>query len=67
MTQIVLGENDRLDKALKSFRRMVQRSGLLKELRDKRFYLKPSAARKLKIAAARRRKRTAARKARLRD
>jgi small subunit ribosomal protein S21 len=67
MTQIVLGENDRLDKALKSFRRMVQRSGLLKELRDKRFYLKPSAARKLKIAAALRRKRTAARKARLRD
>jgi small subunit ribosomal protein S21 len=67
MTQIVLGENDRLDKALKSFRRMVQRSGLLKELRDKRFYLKPSAARKLKIAAALRRKRTAARKARFRD
>jgi small subunit ribosomal protein S21 len=67
MTEIVLGENDRLDWAIKSFRRKVQRSGLLKELRDKRFYLKPSAARKVKIAAARRRKRSAARRARSRD
>jgi small subunit ribosomal protein S21 len=67
MTEIVLGENDRLDWAIKSFRRKVQRSGLLKELRGKRFYLKPSAAKKLKIAAALRRKRSAARKARHRD
>ena len=67
MTEIVLGENDRLDWAIKSFRRKVQRSGLLKELRGKRFYLKPSAARKLKIAAALRRKRSAARKARRGD
>src|SRR3970282_516211 len=61
MTEIVLEENDRLDWAIKSFRRKVQRSGLLKELRGKRFYLKPSAAKKLKIAGALRRKRSAAR------
>ena len=67
MTEIVLGENDRLDWAIKSFRRKVQRSGLLKDLRGKRFYLKPSAAKRLKVAAALRRKRSAARKARFRD
>jgi small subunit ribosomal protein S21 len=62
MTEIVLGEGDRVEWAIKSFRRKVQRSGVLKDLRDKRFYLKPSAAKKLKAAAALRRRRTAARR-----
>jgi len=63
VTEIVLGENDRVEWAIKSFRRKVQRSGVLKELRDKRFYLKPSAAKKLKAAVALRRRRSAARRA----
>jgi small subunit ribosomal protein S21 len=63
VTEIVLRENDHLDWAIKSFRRKVQRSGVLKDLRDKRFYLKPSAAKRLKAAAARRRRRSAARRA----
>jgi small subunit ribosomal protein S21 len=62
MTEIVLGEGDRIDWAIKSFRRKVQRSGVLKDLRDKRFYLKPSAAKKVKAAAALRRRRSAARR-----
>jgi small subunit ribosomal protein S21 len=55
MTEIIIGENDRLDWALKKFRRTVQRSGVLKALGKKRFYVKPSLARRLKTAAARRR------------
>jgi len=57
MTEIVLGEGDRVEYAIKAFRRKVQRSGLLKELRRRRSYTKPSLARRLKEAAAKRRRR----------
>ncbi|HWA58685.1 MAG TPA: 30S ribosomal protein S21 [Gemmatimonadales bacterium] len=56
MLEITIGEDGRLDLALKAFRRKVQRAGILRELRERRHYLKPSLARKLKKAAARRRK-----------
>jgi len=56
MVEIVLDESDRIEFAIKAFRRKIQKSGILKELRQRRHYEKPSAARKLKEAAARRRK-----------
>lgn len=56
MVQIEIGENDRLDWALKQFRRRMIRSGLFKDMRRKRFYEKPSDARKAKAKAAERRK-----------
>lgn len=55
MLEIRLGEDDSVDKALKLFRRKLQKSGLMKELRRRRHYVKPSEARILKSAAARRR------------
>ncbi|MBA3559763.1 MAG: 30S ribosomal protein S21 [Gemmatimonadaceae bacterium] len=55
MTYIVIEESDRLDWALKKFKREMIRSGLLADLRKKRFYVKPSEARQRKSAAARRR------------
>ena len=57
--EVRLDENDRLEHALKLFKRKVQKAGLLKELRQRRHYVKPSAARQLKAAAARRRRRRA--------
>ncbi len=63
MTEIILGEDDRLDWAIKAFKRKVLRSGVLKDLRQKRYYVKPSAARRLKEAAARRRRRAEQRRA----
>jgi small subunit ribosomal protein S21 len=62
LIEVTLSESDRIEYALKAFRRKVQRSGILKEVKAKRHYLKPSLARKVKIAAARRRARRAARK-----
>ena len=56
VVEIQLGENDRLDWALKQFRRRMIRSGLFKDMRRKRHYEKPSEARKLKAKAAERRK-----------
>jgi small subunit ribosomal protein S21 len=58
MIDVKLDENDRLDWALKAFKKKVLKSGLLKDLRRKRHYVKPSEARQLKAAAARRRVRT---------
>jgi small subunit ribosomal protein S21 len=57
MIEVTLSETDRVEYALKSFRRKVQKSGILKELRQRRHYVKPSMARRLKAAAALRRKR----------
>jgi small subunit ribosomal protein S21 len=55
MIEIVLGEADRLDWALKTFRKKVQKAGVLRELRQRRHYLKPSVAKRVKADAARRR------------
>jgi small subunit ribosomal protein S21 len=46
VVEIELGENDRLDWALKQFRRRMIRSGIFKDMRRKRFYEKPARRRK---------------------
>jgi small subunit ribosomal protein S21 len=61
MIEVRLDESDRLDWALKTFKNKVMKSGILKDLRRKRHYVKPSEARQLKMAAARRRGRSARR------
>ena len=61
MIEVTLDENDRIDAALRRFKKKVQRAGVLQDLRKKRHYTKPSEARQLKAAAARRRKRSSKR------
>ena len=58
MIEVTLAETDGIEWALKVFKRKVQKSGILKELKQKRHYLKPSVARALKAQAARRRLRS---------
>jgi small subunit ribosomal protein S21 len=55
MIEVTLEEGDRLDWALKAFKKKMVRSGILKDLRRKRFYEKPSVARARKAAEAKRR------------
>jgi small subunit ribosomal protein S21 len=62
MPEIVLNETDRIDWALKAFKRQVQKSGILRELRRRRHHVKPSEARQLKSKAAQRARDKAARK-----
>ncbi|MDH3495206.1 MAG: 30S ribosomal protein S21 [Gemmatimonadota bacterium] len=57
MPHVELREGDRVDWALKVFRRQVQRAGILKEVRQRRHYTKPSTERRLRAQAARRRMR----------
>jgi small subunit ribosomal protein S21 len=61
MPEIHLAETDRLDWALKTFKRQVQKSGILRELRRRRHHVKPSEARQLKSKAAQRARHKAAR------
>lgn len=62
MIEVMLEEGDRIDWALKTFKKKVLRAGVLKDLRKKRHHVKPSEARQLKAKEARRRARTRANK-----
>ena len=54
MTEIHLAEGDRIEQALREFKKRIMRSGILRELRRRRHHVKPSEARKLKSKAAQR-------------
>lgn len=51
----VLVKDGSVEKALRKFKKKVQESGLLQELRDRETYEKPTTARKKKKAAAKNR------------
>lgn len=57
-----LRDGENLDRALKKFRRKVQRAGIFRDIKKNRFYEKPSAARRRKQKAAERRRRRRERK-----
>jgi small subunit ribosomal protein S21 len=57
MIEVRINDGDSVEYALKQFKRKVVKSGLLRELKQRRHYVKPSEARQLKSAAAVRRKR----------
>ncbi|HWH51557.1 MAG TPA: 30S ribosomal protein S21 [Gemmatimonadaceae bacterium] len=62
MPEIVLSDTDRIDWALKTFKRQMQKSGILRELRRRRHHVKPSEARQIKSKAAQRARVRAARR-----
>ena len=59
--QVTVLKND-IEQALKQLKRKLQTDGVLKELKNKRFYEKPSVKKKRKQLEAERRRRKAARK-----
>lgn len=59
MTSIRIRDNESFEGALKRFKKMVEKSGVLTELRKREYYEKPSVKRKRKaIAAVKRSQRT---------
>jgi len=66
MPEIILSDTDRLDWALKTFKRQMQKCGILRELRRRRHHVKPSEARQIKSKAAQRARDKATRLARTR-
>lgn len=63
MVLVTLKDDDKLDGALKQFRRKMIRSGLFKDMKKQRFYEKPSIAKRRKAVAAERRRARARRRA----
>lgn len=53
LTQVIVGENESLESALKRFKRKVQKDGIIGDMRKKEEYVKPSVAKKKKSEAAR--------------
>jgi small subunit ribosomal protein S21 len=51
----VLVQDNNIEKALRKFKKKVQNSRVLEDLRAREFYIKPTTARKLKRSAAKNR------------
>jgi small subunit ribosomal protein S21 len=52
MTSVRVKENEPFEVAMRRFKRTVEKTGLLTELRAREYYEKPTTARKRKLAAA---------------
>ena len=60
MVGIIIGDNEPIDRAIKRFKKKYERSGILKEVKKRAFYTKPSVKKRMKLAKAiRRAQRTA--------
>lgn len=57
MPKIKLKENEPLERALRRFKRKMEREGIMKQLRARKHYEKPSERRRKKIRSAKTRKR----------
>lgn len=47
MVKVVVHNKDELEKALKRFKSQCKKEGILKECKERKFYAKPSARRRL--------------------
>jgi small subunit ribosomal protein S21 len=60
VTKIIVKEGEPLERALKRFKKKVEAAGIIKDVRRREHYLKPSIRKKEKrIAAEKRRRRSA--------
>ncbi len=55
MVFVIVDENEPFEKALKKFKRLVEKEGILTEVRRRQFYEKPSEKRKRRERQARKR------------
>ncbi|MDN5347496.1 MAG: small subunit ribosomal protein [Clostridia bacterium] len=56
MSEVKVGKNETLDSALRRFKKVCQRAGILSEARRREHYEKPSVRRKKKSQVARKRR-----------
>lgn len=52
MIKVAIKEGESVDRALKRFKRKVEQSGILKEVRKRQYFQKPSIKRKVKARSA---------------
>jgi len=59
MVGIIINENENIDRAIRRFKKKYERSGILKEVKKRAYFTKPSVQKRLKkIKAVRRMQRT---------
>ena len=66
MVLVTVRDNEPFEKALRRFRRKVEREGIRKDIKKNSFYLKPGEKRRLKQRLAEKRRRKALRRAKRR-
>ena len=49
MTEVIIRDNESFDKALKRFKRKCQRDGIMREVKRRQHYEKPSETKKIKL------------------
>ncbi|MDX9897566.1 MAG: 30S ribosomal protein S21 [Spirochaetia bacterium] len=54
MSQIIIDDNEPLEKAIKRFKRMVEKEGIIREWKKREFFEKPSTIRNRKEKAMKR-------------
>ena len=64
VTKVVVKEGEPFEKALKRFKKKVEAAGILKEVRRREHYLKPSIRKKEKQRSAEKRRRRSANRSR---
>lgn len=57
MVKVRVRDNEPLDRALRRFRHLCQREGILRGLKERKYYQKPSEERRRRVLDARRRQR----------
>jgi small subunit ribosomal protein S21 len=59
MVGIIINENENIDRAIRRFKKKYERSGILKEVKKRAYFTKPSVQKRMKkIKAVRRMQRT---------
>lgn len=67
MTKVTVREGEHVERALKRFKRKVEQAGILKEVKKRKNYLKPSVKARIKSRAAASRARKQAKRMAQRD
>jgi small subunit ribosomal protein S21 len=57
---IIIQDNESIDRAIRRFKKKYERSGILKEVKRRAFFTKPSVKKRMKLAKAIRRAQRAA-------
>jgi small subunit ribosomal protein S21 len=60
VTQVIVRDGEPVEKALRRFKKKVEAAGILKDVRRREYYLKPSIRKKEKQRAAEKRRRRSA-------
>ena len=57
MARVVVRNNEPIEKAMRRFKKKIEKEGIMKDIKKKRYHMKPSVKKKEKVKAAEKRKR----------